>query len=91
MKVTKEDAQQALNEWLADRPQEIKDIAKEIKPWFRYRIKETGQHCTVLSYFEDGTLKVNVDGHASEALDLMNQMIHVDVFGISPDELEVLS
>lgn len=91
MKELHEDAQQTLNEWLVDRPQEIKDIAKKIKPWFRYRIKETGQHCTVLSYFEDGTLRVNVDGHDSEALDLMNQMIHVDVFGISPDELEVLS
>ncbi len=86
-----EDAQQALNEWLVDRPQEIKDLAKKVKPWFRYRIKETSQHCTVVSYFEDGTLKVNVDGHDSEALDMMNQMIQVNVFGIRPDDLEVLS
>ena len=85
------DAQQALNEWLSDRPQEIKDLAEKVKPWFRYRIKETGQHCTLVSYFEDGTLKVNVDGHDSEALDMMNKIVQVNVFGISPESLEVLS
>tara|TARA_R100000655_G_scaffold96594_1_gene139145 strand:- start:2402 stop:2767 length:366 start_codon:yes stop_codon:yes gene_type:complete len=82
-----EDAQLAFNEWLVDKPKKIKDIAKKVKPWFRYRIKETGQHCTVVSYFEDGTLKVNVDGHDLEVLDVMNQ---VNVFGINPDDLEAL-
>lgn len=85
-----EENQKKLDIWLKDRPKSIKDLSDKIKPWNRYRIKETGQHCTLASYFEDGTVMMTVDGHDSEILDATNKVIQIDVFGITTGELELI-
>jgi hypothetical protein len=79
------------NEWLKDRPEIIKLMAEKLKPWLRYRLKTTGQHCNLYSYSEDGTVTVTVNGHDSEILNHMNELIEVNVFGVSPDDLEPLA
>ncbi len=83
--------QKEFNEWLNGRPEVIKEMAAKLKPWNRYRLKQTGQHCTLYSYSEDGTVTINVNGHDSEALDAINNMTQVRVFGINPDDLELLA
>ena len=76
------------NKWLEGSPKVIRELGEKITPFVRYRIKSTGQHCSIVSYFEDGTLRVNVDGHESPLLDEINNSIQVGVFGIKPDDLE---
>ncbi len=83
--------EQNLQEWLSGRPEVIKEMAEKLKPWERYRLKPTGQHCTLYSYSENGTVTITVGGHDSEPLDAMNKMTLINVFGIDPNELELLS
>jgi len=80
--------EQEFNDWLEGRPQVIVDMAANLKPWKRYRIKETGQHCSLFSFSEDKTVSVIVDGHDSEFLDQINAMSQTKVFGIHPNDLE---
>jgi len=86
-----EDYEIEFEEWLKDRPEIIKTMAGKLKPWFRYRLKTTGQHCNLYSYSENGTVTIEVNGHDSEVLDAINKMIPIGVFGINPDDLEVLA
>lgn len=79
-----------LDEWLKGRPKIIKDLANKLNPFLRYRIKSTGQHCDIYSYSEDGTVTVAVNGYDKEILNIMNQSIQVNVFGLSPDDIEEL-
>lgn len=60
--------EQALNKWLEGRPDVIVDMAAKLKPWLRYRVKQTGQHCSLCSYSENGTVTVTVDGHDNSKL-----------------------
>ena len=84
------EAKKEFEEWLDGRPDVIQKMAVSLKPWFRYRLKPTGQHCSLYSYFEDGTVTITVDGHDTEALDMVNKVMPVNVFGISPDDLEII-
>jgi len=86
-----DEVKKEFNEWLEGRPEVIQKLAEKLKPWFRYRLKPTGQHCLLYSYSEDGTVTITVDGHDSEWLDKMNKMMPINVFGISPDDLEILA
>jgi len=79
-----------LNEWLTGRPQAVKDMAYKVKPWYLYRLKPTGQHCSIYSYSEDGTVTISIEGHDSEALDTVNKIIGFNVFGIEPQDLEII-
>lgn len=81
---------EALNNWLGGRPEIIRSVATQYPPWHRYRLKTTGQHVNIESYFEDGTVSVEVNGHDSSALDAVNGLISFGVFGIDPDDLEVI-
>ena len=81
---------EALEEWLKDRPQSIKDTARSSPPWNRYRLTKTGQHGTIRSYSEDGTVSMEFYGHDSPDLAAINEMTHVVVFGIDPADLEPL-
>lgn len=70
------------DEWATSRPEPVRGLAQRFPPWELYRLKPTGQRVTVASYFEDGTLSVNV-------LAQFNLTLHESsVFGIDPDDLE---
>ena len=79
-----------LDEWLAGRPESIRALADKIKPWCRYRIKATGQHCVLSSYNEYGTVRVTVNGHDDYTINVGNVMQPFYVFGIIPDDLEII-
>ena len=81
---------EALEEWLKDRPQSIKDTARLSPPWNRYRLTKTGQNGTIRSYSEDGTVSMAFDGHDSPDLAAINEMTPAVVFGIDPADLEPL-
>jgi len=80
--------QEELDRWLIGRPKTILTLSQELKPWNTYRVKPTGQHCKLLSYFEDGTVSVEVMGHDSRVLDMSYNCVPFGVFGILPDDLE---
>ena len=82
---------EVFNEWLKDRPKSIKDLASKLPPNLKYKVKATGQYCDIYSYYEDGTVKVTVTGHESEILDIINKLKPVNVFGLTRDDLEVVS
>ena len=77
-------------EWIADRPQIIKDLAKKLPPWDRYELRQTGQHCSLVSYSENNTVTIRVDGHREPNLDAVNKVMPITVFGIRPDDLKVI-
>ena len=87
---TKEERNEALEKWLEGRPDSIKKLARTIGPWDRCRLKDTGQHGWIYSYFEDGTVAVRVDGHDNEARNIICKQLPIIVFGIPPEDLEVL-
>ena len=72
--------------WVAERPDNVRAIAERFEPWSLYRMKSTGQRCTVYSFGEqeDGkvTLTVNVTG------DFNVVIFDRQVFGIDPEDLE---
>jgi hypothetical protein len=77
-------------EWLKDRPEIIKTMASKLKPWFRYRLKATGQHCTLYSYSENGTVTIEVDGHDSKSLNAIYKITPIRVFDVNPNDLDIL-
>lgn len=62
-------------EWYDSRPECIQDLIDELPPWYFYKVKATGQECEIVSYFEDGTVSVDVGLHG--------------VFGLKPEDLEM--
>ena len=73
-------------EWVASRPDNVRDVAKRFDPWTLYRMEDTDQRVTVYSFEEhdDGnvTLKVDVTGFFNLVL------FDRQVFGINPDDLK---
>jgi len=86
-----DEAKKEFDEWLEGRPEVVKEMAETLKPWGRYRLKPTGQHCTLYSYSENRTVTIDVDGHDCETLDSIYKMAPTRVFGINPDDLEALA
>lgn len=68
-----------LDEWLADRPQVIRDLAYAYPPSC-YTITATGQHAVLYSYDEDGTVTVDTT--------VLAGLLPVQVFGVDPAGLE---
>jgi hypothetical protein len=68
-------------QWLASRPQVIKDLGARFKPWKLYRMKSTGHRVFCLSFSENNTITVAVTG-TYNLLSMERQ-----VFGIEPDDL----
>lgn len=83
--------QKDFEDWLDGRPEVIKEMAATIKPWHRYRVKTTGQRCTLYSFSEDKTVTIEVDGHDSAILNAINRLLPMKVFGVNPDDLELLT
>lgn len=70
------------DKWAKHRPKVIKDLAKRFKPWELYRMKSTGHRVTLLSFSEDGTMRVNITAQYNLLV------FERQVFGIDPDDLE---
>lgn len=68
--------------WLATRPAVIREMGERLVPWKLYRMKSTGHRVTVVSFFEDSTVRVNV----SAEYNLLS--FERQVFGIAADDLE---
>ena len=77
-----------LQRWLDGRPDTIRELTNKIKPWVRYRLKPTGQHCDLESYYEDGTVSVLINGHDSKFLNMIYIINEISVFGVNPSDLE---
>lgn len=69
-------------EWVASRPPVVKALCEKYPPNILFRLKSTGQRCTVYSYNEAGTLTVSVTGQYN-LIDFSR-----NVFGIAPEDLE---
>ena len=74
--------------WLAGRPGAVRAMARTLKPWNVYRIKETGQHCQIVAFSQNSTVRVDVIGHDDEFRAQMERLCPVQVFGIKPASLE---
>ena len=74
------------SQWVAERPENVREIAERFDPWTLYRMKDTNQRVTLYSFGEqpDGgvTLTVNITGEFN--------LISFDrqVFGVDPNDLE---
>jgi hypothetical protein len=69
-------------EWVDERPEPVKSLAKQFDPWTLYLLKSSDHRVTVHGFFEDGTMSVNVTGQ----FNLLG--FERRVFGILPDDLE---
>lgn len=73
----------AFEEWLATRPDSVKELAAKLPPNRLYRFKSGSKsRVTMYSYCEDGTVTVTVSG------DFNLVSFERNVFGVKPDELE---
>lgn len=75
------------NAWLSD-PEHapVRAVAERFPPWCLYRMKDTDQIVEVVSFYEDGTVKVyNTPDHNSPD----DWRTGFEVFGINPDNLEL--
>ncbi len=70
------------SKWLDERPLIVRNLANRFPPNKLYKIKSTKQRVTILSYYEDGTLKVYVGSDYNAIL------FERQVFGIKPEDLE---
>ena len=77
-----DEALKAWQEWLDERPPNVRAVAERFPPWELYRMKDTGQRVTVASFYEDGTVSVDVTGQFNAT------MFNSNVFGIDPANLE---
>ncbi len=74
-------------EWVGSRPDAVRNVAERFYPWKLYRLKQTGQFVSVLSFGQ------NVDGRVTLTVLIkpdFNPLLFVEreVFGIEPDDLE---
>ncbi len=68
--------------WVDSRPAVIQVLCKQLPPNLLYRMKDTDQRVTIVSYNEAGTVTVAVTGE----FNLVD--FEREVFGVSPDNLE---
>lgn len=79
-KMTENEFEEA-RQWYESRPDCIKQMIRRQPPGQLYTLKTTGQLCKILSYGEDGTLRIcawreEIPGFSER-----------QVFGINPDDL----
>ncbi len=74
----------AWNEWVAERPPAIRDVAQRFDPWSLYRLKSSGHRVTVYSVDASDPVTVTVDVTG----DFNAVTFERRVFGINPDDLE---
>ena len=77
---------QGWESWVAERPDNVREVARRFDPWTLYRLKSSGHRVTVGAFDEeeDGrvTLRVNVSGEFNFVT------FERSVFGIDPNDLE---
>ena len=76
------DQEAGWKEWVSERPGCVRTIAERFDLWTLYRMKSTGDRCTLYSFNENGTVKVNITGEYNMTL------FDRQVFGVDPDDLE---
>lgn len=73
-------------QWVAERPDKVREVAQRFDPWTLYQMKNTGQLVYVYSFGEEA------DGSVTMTVDITGQfnLIAFDqrVFGIDPDNLK---
>jgi hypothetical protein len=69
-------------EWLEGRPAAVRAVAERYPPDRLYKMNDTGQFVTIVSYGEDGTVRVNVEPYR------ITDFIPLEVFGVDPNGLE---
>lgn len=75
--------------WYQERPQEIKDLISQFPYAATVRIKSTLQLAYVLSWFDDGTMRVVIN--EEDNIHIVNALPGTyTVFGYKPDDLEFL-
>ncbi len=71
------------NEWVAERPPAVREVAQRFEPWSLYRLKSSGHRVTIYSFTDEPvTMTVDVTG------DFNAVTFERRVFGINPDDLE---
>ncbi len=89
MELTKEQKQE-WEQWLSERPENVKKVAQKIVPWKKYRDKrmtdDIGNRYSPRSYEEqkDGSVTITCEKSNKE----MPFFGGYGVFGMSPDDLE---
>lgn len=73
---------QEWEEWLSERPSQIRELAQKFPPNKLYLLKTSNHRVYPIAYHEDGTLSVAVTGQYNTI------MFDRKVFGIKPDDLE---
>jgi hypothetical protein len=76
-----ERVQNGWNEWVQSRPACIQELCGRFPPDRLYRLKDSGDRCTIYSYNEAGTMTVEITGEYNRCLFERN------VFGIAPSNL----
>jgi DNA primase large subunit len=75
------------NEWVASRPDRVREVAEKFDPWSLYLLKSSGHRVKLHSFQEsvkDGSVTITV-----LVLGQWNKIaFERNVFGIKPDELE---
>jgi hypothetical protein len=69
-------------DWVSSRPSVVQDLCRRYPPDRLYSMKPNGQRVTLVSYFEDGTVKVNVSAQWNFVT------FERQVFGVDPADLE---
>ena len=70
------------NKWVSHRPPIIQDLCKRLPPDRLYKNIPSGHFVTIISYFEDGTVKVDVSSRYNTLV------FERQVFGVKADDLE---
>ena len=74
-------------EWLASRPQNVRDVAEKLEPWKLYRLNSSGNRVLIMSFGEPVDPAEPVTVRAA-VLGLFNRIVFErSVFGILPSEL----
>lgn len=77
--------------WLSTRPESVRALAKQLTPFAYYRIKATGQLCSICAYFEDGTVRVQTRTNPRSTLGMVWGDTIYEVFGYRAEDLEQLT
>lgn len=81
IEVWTEDKSSVFDQWLKDKPDCIKDLARRFPPYLLYRMKSSGHRVTIYGYHEDGSLSVSITGTYNRVI------FNRHVFGVLPADL----
>lgn len=81
-----DDEQSSWAEWVAERPPAVRAVAERFDPWSLYRLKETGQLVTLISFGETRGQPVTLSVAVLGRFNLVP--FETGVFGVNPDDLE---